>query len=77
MTRVVQAAGRLIRSSEDTGVIALLDQRFLKTPYRNHLPEDWYDGGRLEDLIAQPGEAATRFFAQLRTQSYSADSLEP
>ncbi|MCH7666528.1 MAG: ATP-dependent DNA helicase [Acidobacteria bacterium] len=65
MTRVVQAAGRLIRSSEDTGVIALLDQRFLKTPYRNHLPEDWYDGGRLEDLIAQPGEAATRFFAQL------------
>ncbi|MCP4202477.1 MAG: DEAD/DEAH box helicase family protein [bacterium] len=66
MTRVVQAAGRLIRSAEDTGVIALLDQRFLKTPYRAHLPEDWYNGGRLEDLIALPGEAATRFFAQLQ-----------
>src|SRR5262249_1236176 len=28
MTRVVQAAGRLIRSAEDTGVIALFDRRF-------------------------------------------------
>jgi Rad3-related DNA helicase len=65
MTRVVQAAGRLIRSDEDTGVIALLDERFLKTPYRAHLPEHWYDGGRLQDLIAPPGEAASRFFAQL------------
>ncbi len=66
MTRVVQAAGRLIRSSDDTGVIALLDQRFLKTPYRDHLPEDWWQGGRLADLIAAPGEAAARFFAELR-----------
>ena len=41
MTRVVQAAGRLIRSPEDTGVIALFDQRFLHSPYRDYLPADW------------------------------------
>ena len=33
--------GRLIRSAEDTGVIALLDRRFLERPYRDHLPADW------------------------------------
>jgi hypothetical protein len=41
MTRVVQAAGRLIRSPNDVGVIALFDRRFLQTPYRDHLPRDW------------------------------------
>ncbi len=30
MNKVLQAAGRVIRTSEDTGVIALLDERFLK-----------------------------------------------
>ncbi len=38
MTRVVQAAGRLIRSAEDIGVIALLDRRFLDRPYVDRLP---------------------------------------
>ena len=33
MTRVVQAAGRLIRSETDRGVIALLCRRFLEEPY--------------------------------------------
>ena len=42
MTRVVQAAGRLIRSETDRGVIALLCQRFLQEPYAGHLPRDWY-----------------------------------
>ncbi len=62
MTRVVQAAGRLIRSSEDTGVVALLDERFLTTPYREHLPSDWAPGGDLEELVGSPGEAALHFF---------------
>jgi DNA excision repair protein ERCC-2 len=38
MTRVIQAAGRLIRSETDRGVIALLCQRFLQEPYASHLP---------------------------------------
>jgi Rad3-related DNA helicase len=62
MTRVVQAAGRLIRSADDSGVVALLDERFLATPYREYLPEDWSDAGRVELLVGSPGAAAREFF---------------
>lgn len=65
MTRVVQAAGRLIRSPEDVGVVALLDRRFLEPPYRDFLPADWIDGGVPEDLVGSPGEAAELFFRSL------------
>ncbi len=62
MTRVVQAAGRLIRSSQDIGVIALLDQRFLREPYRFHLPLDWLGDLPPEALVSVPAEAAREFF---------------
>jgi DNA excision repair protein ERCC-2 len=65
MTRVVQAAGRLIRSADDTGVLALFDKRFLQAPYRHHLPEGWLGGEDLESLVDVPGQAAKRFFAGL------------
>ncbi|MGH9381995.1 MAG: ATP-dependent DNA helicase, partial [Thermoanaerobaculia bacterium] len=64
MTRVVQAAGRLIRSSGDRGVIALLDRRFLHPPYRHHLPDHWLDGGEVRELAGDPAAAAAEFFAQ-------------
>ncbi len=63
MTRVVQAAGRLIRSAQDVGVIALLDRRFLRPPYRDHLPGDWLEEGRPEALVSDPSAAARDFFA--------------
>ncbi len=63
MTRVVQAAGRLIRSAEDTGIIALFDQRFLHRPYVSHLPADWLDGGEPKELIGEPGQVARVFYA--------------
>ncbi len=62
MTRVVQAVGRLIRSAEDTGVIALLDERFLEPPYRDHLPGEWAPGGDPRELVGPPGETSRRFF---------------
>ncbi|MEM7052836.1 MAG: helicase C-terminal domain-containing protein [Acidobacteriota bacterium] len=65
MTRVVQAAGRLIRSPEDTGVIALLDRRFLHRPYREHLPGDWVEDGNPTPLKGEPARAALEFFAAL------------
>lgn len=39
--RVLQAAGRVIRSPEDRGVILLVDPRFRTPRYRALLPEDW------------------------------------
>ena len=43
MNKVLQAAGRLIRTSKDYGVIALLDERFLQGSYRSQFPPDWTD----------------------------------
>lgn len=62
MTRVVQAAGRLIRSPRDTGVIALFDQRFLYAPYRDHLPPDWLPDEGAGALVGHPAEVAEEFF---------------
>jgi Rad3-related DNA helicase len=41
MAKVVQAAGRLIRSSEDRGAVVLIGRRFGWRDYRALLPEDW------------------------------------
>jgi DNA excision repair protein ERCC-2 len=65
MTRVVQAAGRLIRSPEDTGVIALFDQRFLHSPYRDYLPADWLPEEGAGALVGNPSKVAEEFFRAL------------
>jgi DNA excision repair protein ERCC-2 len=62
MTRVIQAAGRLIRSETDRGVIALLCQRFLQEPYASRLPRDWYDESPLELISRSPAQAIQQFF---------------
>jgi Rad3-related DNA helicase len=67
MTRVVQAAGRLIRSALDTGVIALFDRRFLHAPYRDHLPADWLPEQGAGALVGAPGAVAEEFFRSLVT----------
>lgn len=41
MNKVLQAAGRVIRTAEDIGVIALLDERFLQFSYRKMFPREW------------------------------------
>jgi len=41
MIRVQQAAGRVIRSESDRGVVLLIGERFSIAPYRNLLPETW------------------------------------
>ncbi len=43
MNKVLQAAGRVIRTSEDVGVAALLDDRFLQGSYRSLFPREWKD----------------------------------
>ena len=41
MNKVLQAAGRVIRTTEDVGVIELLDERFLRSDYRGLFPREW------------------------------------
>ena len=52
MNKVLQAAGRVIRTEDDRGVIVLLDERFLTTVYRNLFPKEWefYKVVRLESV---------------------------
>lgn len=43
MNKVLQSAGRVIRTREDRGVILLLDERFCSFDYRNLFPREWED----------------------------------
>jgi DNA excision repair protein ERCC-2 len=62
LVRVVQAAGRLIRSERDRGVIALYDHRFAEPPYADFLPRAWTADG-VEALLGDPAAVAREFFA--------------
>lgn len=41
MNKVLQAAGRVIRTAEDVGIIALLDERFHQLSYQKMFPREW------------------------------------
>lgn len=42
MNKVLQSAGRVIRTMEDKGAILLLDERFRQQQYTNLFPREWY-----------------------------------
>ena len=43
MAKAVQAAGRVIRSETDRGLIVLMDNRFLHPSYMKSMPSDWVE----------------------------------
>ena len=43
INKVLQSAGRVIRTKEDRGTILLMDDRFLERDYRNLFPREWSD----------------------------------
>ena len=47
MNKVMQAAGRVIRTVTDRGVILLLDDRFLRRDYQTLFPREWEDYQRV------------------------------
>ena len=42
MAKAVQAAGRVIRSEKDRGLIVLMDNRFVQPAYSRSMPTDWF-----------------------------------
>ena len=52
MNKVLQAAGRVIRTASDRGIIGLLDDRFLRSDYRQLFPREWsqYEVHTLDSL---------------------------
>ena len=43
MNKVLQSAGRVIRTEKDKGVILLMDERFQSPHYRKMFPREWSD----------------------------------
>ena len=41
MQKVLQAAGRVIRSETDSGIVMLLDERYRQWEYASMLPQEW------------------------------------
>jgi DNA excision repair protein ERCC-2 len=52
MAKAVQAAGRVIRSETDQGIIVLMDNRFIQSNYAKSMPQDWFDESPRE-LVSQ------------------------
>lgn len=60
MNKVLQAAGRVIRTVDDFGVIALLDERFLSPAYQRLFPREWKE--RVAVTVDQIGRKVERFW---------------
>ncbi|MTI94390.1 MAG: DEAD/DEAH box helicase [Firmicutes bacterium] len=45
LLRVIQSAGRVLRTPEDRGIVVLMDDRFRSEGYRQLLPESWLAEG--------------------------------
>lgn len=60
MNKVLQAAGRVIRTVEDVGIVVLLDERFLTASYKRMYPREWeaYEQVSLERI----GKRIERFW---------------
>ena len=62
MTRVVQSAGRVIRSERDVGIIALLCRRFTQESYTRYFPADWYEESPRELVTRKAASEVQAFF---------------
>jgi DNA excision repair protein ERCC-2 len=67
MTRVVQSAGRVIRSEKDIGVIALFCRRFTLESYTRYFPADWYSESPRELITKKPASEIRAFFEARNT----------
>ncbi|HOM43916.1 MAG TPA: helicase C-terminal domain-containing protein, partial [Bacillota bacterium] len=48
MNKVMQAAGRVIRSESDRGVVLLIDERFCSSRYTSIFPREWLHNNNVE-----------------------------
>jgi DNA excision repair protein ERCC-2 len=53
MSKVVQAAGRVIRTETDRGLIVLMDKRFILPDYCQSMPVDWFANSVRELVSSQ------------------------
>ena len=51
MAKAIQAAGRVIRSETDRGLIVLMDNRFVQPDYSRSMPADWFESA-VNELVS-------------------------
>ena len=66
MNKVLQSAGRVIRTDTDRGAILLLDERFMQTSYQQLFPKEWY-----------PYEVVTRNNLREKLEKFWNEHLQP
>ncbi len=64
MNRVVQSAGRVIRTENDRGIIALLGARFARPQYYSLFPTGWYLYSPKELIAEDYAEEIRQFWAE-------------
>ncbi|GLC29194.1 ATP-dependent DNA helicase [Clostridium omnivorum] len=50
MNKVLQAAGRVIRSEDDKGIIMLIDERFSSRSYQSLFPKEWFPNLKIKEM---------------------------
>ncbi len=65
MAKAVQAAGRVIRSETDRGVIVLMDRRFTEAGYSKSMPRDWFKANPTEMVSRQILSDVSEFWSGL------------
>lgn len=66
INKVLQAAGRVIRTQEDRGIILLLDERFLQVDYAPLFPREWKE--RKVCNLKQIKEEVKRFWKEVEQE---------
>lgn len=66
INKVLQAAGRVIRTQEDRGIILLLDERFLQADYAPLFPREWKE--RKVCKLKQIKEEVKRFWKEVEQE---------
>jgi DNA excision repair protein ERCC-2 len=52
MAKAIQAAGRVIRSGTDRGLIVLMDNRFVQPGFAGAMPKDWFERD-VKELVSE------------------------
>ena len=67
MSKVIQAAGRVIRSERDSGLIVLMDKRFVLPEYVESMPKDWFNHSIKELISSQISKDVAEFWSRVRS----------
>ena len=66
MNKGLQAAGRVIRTEQDIGIVALLDERFQERRYAEGFPREWKNMSYCN--LINMGEKVEEFWKKAYTQ---------